>query len=261
MARANRHFVPGHVWHITHRCHKREFLLKFTKDRLRWMQWLYEAKKRFGLVILNYVITSNHIHLIVYGKNDSDTIPKSIQLLAGRTGQEYNQRKKRKGAFWEDRYHATAVETGEHLLRCLIYVDLNMVRACVVAHPEDWPHGGYKEIQYPRRKNILIDYEALGQLSGFNNFDDFQTAHRARVESALSDNRTHREACWTQSIAAGSRSYVEAVRNQMGGFAIGRQIRNSIEGFELREPIMVYNSFFGVENKDIEGENRWFWNL
>ena len=27
MARANRHYIPGYVWHITHRCHKREFLL------------------------------------------------------------------------------------------------------------------------------------------------------------------------------------------------------------------------------------------
>ena len=34
-----------------HHCHKREFLLKFGKDRLRWLQWLYEAKKRYGLVI------------------------------------------------------------------------------------------------------------------------------------------------------------------------------------------------------------------
>jgi putative transposase len=32
-----------------------------------------------------------------------------MQLIAGRTGQAYNNRKKRKGAFWEDRYHATAV--------------------------------------------------------------------------------------------------------------------------------------------------------
>ena len=27
MARANRHYIPGYVWHITHQCHKREFLL------------------------------------------------------------------------------------------------------------------------------------------------------------------------------------------------------------------------------------------
>jgi putative transposase len=145
MAKANRHFVQGHVWHLTHRCHKREFLLKFKKDRHRWMQWLYKAKKRYGLVILNYVVTSNHIHLIVKSNDDSKTIPKSIQLLAGRTGQEYNLRKNRKGAFWEDRYHATAIETGKHLLRCLIYVDLNMVRARVVSHPEQWTHGGYRE--------------------------------------------------------------------------------------------------------------------
>ncbi len=40
MARAKRHFIPGYIWHITHRCHKREFLLKFSKDRHRYMQWL-----------------------------------------------------------------------------------------------------------------------------------------------------------------------------------------------------------------------------
>ena len=45
-----------------------------------------------------------------------------------RIGQEYNRRKKRKGAFWEDRYHTTAIETGEHLLRCLVYVDIHPVK-------------------------------------------------------------------------------------------------------------------------------------
>jgi REP element-mobilizing transposase RayT len=27
MARANRHHIPGQVWHITQRCHKKAFLL------------------------------------------------------------------------------------------------------------------------------------------------------------------------------------------------------------------------------------------
>ena len=89
--------------------------MRFAKDRHRWMQWLLEAKKRYNLVILDYVVTSNHAHLIIHD-DSGEAIPKSIQLIAGRTGQEYNQRKKRKGAFWEDRYHATAIETGEHLL-------------------------------------------------------------------------------------------------------------------------------------------------
>ena len=89
-----------------------------------------------------------HVHLLV-NDTGSDAIAQSIQLIAGRTAQEYNQRKGRQGAFWEDRYHATAIEADEHLHRCLIYIDLNMVRAGVVSHPAEWAHSGYREIQEP----------------------------------------------------------------------------------------------------------------
>ena len=142
MARANRHYIPGCIWHITHRCHKKEFLLKFGRDRRRWIAWLFEAKKRFGTSILDYTVTSNHIHLILRDTAGEEVIPQTLQLVAGRTAQEFNQRKKRKGAFWEDRYHATAVEAGAHMARCMVYVDMNMVGAGVVSHPRDWPFSG-----------------------------------------------------------------------------------------------------------------------
>ena len=90
-----------------------------------------EAKKRFGLYVLDYMVTSNHIHLIVKDTGRG-VIAQSMQLIAGRTAQEYNQRKARGGAFWEGRYHATAIEADEHLHRCLVYIHLNMVPAGVV---------------------------------------------------------------------------------------------------------------------------------
>ena len=102
------------------------------------------------------MVTSNHIHLLVVDDGDRDMIARSIQLVAGRPGQEYNQRKARKGAFWEDRYHATAVEGGDHLFRCLVYIDLNMVRVGIVDHPLQWLFCGYNEIRNPKRKNVLI---------------------------------------------------------------------------------------------------------
>jgi hypothetical protein len=49
MPRANRHFLPGQVCHIIHRCHEKAFLLEFARDRLRYLRWLFDAKKRFGL--------------------------------------------------------------------------------------------------------------------------------------------------------------------------------------------------------------------
>ena len=109
MPRANRHHLPHYVWHITHRCHRQQFLLRFARDRQAWIRWLYAARQRFGLCVLDYAVTSNHIHLLVRDRGRGE-IARSIQLIAGRTAQAYNGRKDRHGAFWEDRYHATAVE-------------------------------------------------------------------------------------------------------------------------------------------------------
>src|ERR1051325_10958562 len=83
MPRANRHFLPGYVWHITHRCHQRKFLLKFARDRRRYLHWLFEARKRFGLCVLDYIVTSNHVHLLIKDTG-SNVIAESMQLIAGR---------------------------------------------------------------------------------------------------------------------------------------------------------------------------------
>jgi len=107
------------------------------------------------------MVTSNHIHLLVLDAGGRGVIPKAMHLIAGRTGQEYNQRKNRKGAFWEDRYHATAIESDRHLAQCIVYIDLNMVRAGVVNHPSEWKFSGFNEIQRPRRRYSIIDYKSL----------------------------------------------------------------------------------------------------
>ena len=260
MARAHRHYIPGHIWHLTHRCHNSEFLLKFAKDRHRWLQWLYEAKRRYGLVILDYTVTSSHIHLLVYDVSGKDVIPKSIQLVAGRTGQEYNQRKSRKGAYWEDNYHATVIEDGEHLLRCIVYIDMNMVRAGVVEHPAQWKHGGYNEIQSPRRKYILIDYQTLMRLTGFEAYEKFQVAHRRWVQAAVDKANLIRKSHWTESIAVGSETFVAAVKKQMHHLAIGRLIRSSTEFCELRDPEASYIGHFKAQKGDIGLKNTLLWN-
>lgn len=261
MARAKRHYIPGQIWHITHRCHEREFLLKFAKDRRRWLQWLFEAKKRYGLQILNYAVTSNHIHLLVVGDDNRDVIPNSIKLIAGRTGQEYNQRKKRKGAFWEDRYHATAVESGEHLFQCLVYIDLNMVRAGVVEHPSEWPFCGYNEIQKPRSKNILIDYERLRKLLGFDSHERLIIYHKGWVEDHLGIGKNIRDEKWTKSIAVGSRGFVDRVKSILGALALGRKSIETGEAYQLRGPSIPYSAHFGVKKGTIGHENTYFWNV
>lgn len=244
MSRSNRHFLPGYAWHITHRCHKRESLLKFARDRRTWMGWLFEAKKRYKLRVLNYTVTSNHIHLLVFDSGERETIPRSLQLVAGRTAQEFNQRKKRKGAFWEDRYHATAVETNHHLVNCLTYIDLNMVRAGMVTHPSQWKSGGYEEIQAPKERYSIIDHAALMDLLGLASIEALRRSHRAWVEEALARAENLREAKWTESVAVGSRDFVTTIKAKLGIRAKGRRIVGMDDESSLRESQSPYDDVF-----------------
>lgn len=233
--------------------------MKFAKDRHRWTQWLFEAKRRYGLTILNYVVTSNHIHLLVVDDNDRMTIPKAIQLTAGRVAQEYNQRKRRKGAYWEDWYHATAIETGRHLLRCIVYIDLNMVRSGVISHPREWAFGGYNEIQFPCRKSILINYDKLASLSGCDSYVTFKKLHGNLVNDALKRNKIHRESCWSQSIAVGEKEFITEVKKRLASKALGRKTEPLDDGFQLREDIFPYIADFDAQNRDIARENKYKW--
>lgn len=241
MPRAYRYFVPGYTWHITHRCHKQDFLLKFVRDRKKWISWLYEAKKRFGLMVFNYTVTSNHIHLLVRDTGQ-EVIPKSMQLIAGKTAQQYNTRKKRKGAFWEDRYHATAVDTGEHLFRCLVYVDMNMVRAGVAKHPHDWATGGYHEIQNPRERYSIIDHDGLAQSLGFSDIPVFREHHRRWIDEAIEENKLMREAKWSQSIAVGSEAFVNQVAAAINPELSKRKTTEIGKSFVVREASVAYNA-------------------
>ena len=261
MPRANRHYLPGHAWHITHRCHKKEFLLKFARDRQGWIDWLLEARKRYGLVVLNYMATSNHVHLLIYDRDGGEVIPKSVQLAAGRAAQEYNQRKRRKGAYWEDRYHATAVETNYHLVQCIVYMDMNMVRAGVVEHPSEWPHSGYGEIQKAPERYRLIDRGMLMELLGISHSEDLSLSHRSWVEEALKSNEGKREKRWTESIAVGNLSFVDQVKTDLRARGFGRKIISSFEGHELRESQLSYRGHFEGKMRPLSYDNSLFWRI
>jgi len=257
MPRANRHHVPGQLWHITHRCHDRSFLLKFARDRRCYLSWLHEARKRYGLCVLNYVVTCNHIHLLVKDDGD-DGLARSVQLVAGRTGRQYNLRKNRQGAFWEDRYHATAVEAEAHLHRCLVYIDLNMVRAGVVRHPAEWAHGGYYEIHAaPESNSMMIDQVELSRLAGFSSVEDFRQAHRKWVAQALAANALHRDDCWSEALAVGSLGFVEKMKRELGIAARHREIELVEGAYTLREAAERYDVVFDPQNEPQRSKNTW----
>ena len=234
--------------------------MKLGMDRRRWLQWLFKARKRHGLRVLNYTVTSNHIHLLVRDNGERDVISNSMQLIAGRTGQEYNHRKQRKGAYWEDRYHATAVETDRHLIQCMVYMDMNMVSAGVVKHPSEWPFSGYSEIQAQRERYAIFDNEGLRELLNFRSMDDLANAYRRLIDDAVLAGDRRREGKWTESIAVGSASYVNATKEKLGIKARSRDVIESDGSYVLRESRMPYKAILWQENECVRPQNDYYWN-
>jgi len=69
-----------------------------------------------------------------------------MKLVKGRFSRWYNWTHKRKGHLWEERFKSVLVESaGQALMTMAAYIDLNPVRAGLVADPKDYRWSGYGE--------------------------------------------------------------------------------------------------------------------
>ena len=166
---------------------------------------------------------------------------KSMQLIAGRTAQEFNLRKGRGGAFWEDRYHATAIDSNDYLRRCLVYIDLNMVRAGVVKHPSEWSQSGFNEIQFPPKRYQLIDQEKLCQLIEIESVDKLRASHAMWVKDTLAKTVLNREELWTSSLAVGGKSFIDKYLETAGMKVNYREVVLEDDCHVVKEPCVAYS--------------------
>ena len=100
--------------------------------------------------------------------------------------------------------------------RCLVYINLNIVRTRVVTHPRSWTHSGYRQIQNPPKRYGIIDLLELSSLCGFSEVAEFQQAHRRGVDDSLTRERMAREGRWSEAIAVDNLNFVEKVKSELG---------------------------------------------
>lgn len=167
-----------------------------------------------------------------------------MQLVQGRTAQEFNIRSNRKGAFWEDRYHATAIASDKHIIQCMTYISMNMVRAGVVDHPVKWKESGYYEIMHPKKRYAIIDAAPLLKILDIDTMERLQDLQQEGIKDALERNCIARESKWTESLAVGNKAFLENFRHHLNVKAKSRKIKNIGEGYELSEPLLPYNALF-----------------
>jgi putative transposase len=152
------------------------------------------------------------------------------------------------------------VETGEHLARCIVYIDLNMVRNGVVKHPAEWAHRGYREIQNPPLRYGLINRSKLIECCEVGSEAELRGSHRDWVETAInsSGDRSRRPE-WTECVAVGSEALVRGVLEALEWKGTSRQVKDAGDHYELRESEGAYNVHYGPGMDCLSPKNTYFW--
>jgi putative transposase len=121
-------------------------------------------------------------------------------------------------------------------------MDLNMVRAGVVEHPSEWQFSGYNEILHPRERYQLIDYDGLMRFLNFDKMADLAEVYRGWIEESMGRAARYRDEKWTKSVAVGSKAYVNAIKEELGYKAKGREVYGSDGSYQLKESPAPYNA-------------------
>lgn len=91
------------------------------------------------------------------------------------------------------------------------------------------------------------------------NMHDFAEAYGGWIDEAVKDVNHCRDGNWTESIAAGSESFVAKTKDKLGVKAKGRKVIGENGTYELSESPVSYNGIFGYEKDSLRPQNGYFW--
>ena len=159
MARLPRLTVPGYPHHVIQRGNNRQPIFVDGDDRERFLQLLRDYARQFQVAVHAYVLMDNHVHLLLTPQT-AQGVPALMQALGRHYVRVFNQRHGRTGTLWEGRYRSFLIQADRYLLACMVYMDLNPVRAGMVAQAVDFPWSSYTHY-VGRRTDPLITPHAL----------------------------------------------------------------------------------------------------
>ena len=142
MPRRARLNVPEVPLHIVQRGNNRQPTFFSDDDRRFYLECLKDAAERHRCDVHAYVLMTNHVHLLAT-PHAPNGISRLMQCLGRRYVQYVNYIHHRSGTLWEGRFKASLVDSEAYLLTCYRYIELNPVRAKIVAAPSEYRWSSY----------------------------------------------------------------------------------------------------------------------
>jgi putative transposase len=188
MPRKPRFYLPGVPAHIVQRGNCRHATFFGEADYVAYLSWLHDGAQRHACAIHAYVLMTNHVHLLVTPQN-AESISRFIQYVGRHYVTYVNHTYRKSGTLWEGRHKGCLISSDDYLLACMRYIELNPVRAGMVAVPGDYCWSSYRCNATGCGDSVITAhplYLALGQ-----NQEERGYAYRELFRNALEPDQVH----------------------------------------------------------------------
>jgi putative transposase len=181
-----RPIIPGQPQHIIVRGNNRSEIFCCDADYRFYLEKLQAACKAHDCQVHAYVLMTNHVHLLITPGSEI-SLGKTLQMLGRYYVQYFNFCYRRTGTLWEGRYKATLIDSESYLLVCMRYIELNPVRASMVANLGDYPWSSYRYNALGQADDLVMphfEFQRLGKDDG-----ERQAAYRALFSQPMPETQ------------------------------------------------------------------------
>ena len=164
MPRPRRIDLPGVTFHVVQRGNNRQACFFRDRDYRYYLDCLGELLGHFGCSLHSYVLMTNHVHLMLTPAS-AGAVSSLMQALGRRYVRFVNESRERTGTLWEGRFKSFPVDGAGYALACIRYIELNPVRAGMVARPEQYPWSSFHCSGLGRPDRLITPHRALEALA------------------------------------------------------------------------------------------------
>ena len=163
MARLPRLYLPGVPQHIIQRGINRQDCFISDKDFAAYAHWLDQSARRYQVAVHAWVFMTNHVHILATPQTEQG-VSRMMQATGRHYVRYFNHTYGRTGTLWEGRFKSCLVDAEDYLLACHRYIELNPVRAGMVAVPEDYTWSSYKANGFGKQMKLWTPHHVYIEL-------------------------------------------------------------------------------------------------
>jgi len=160
MPRAIRLQEAGLVHHVVCRGNDKQDIFKFPQDYKAYLALLDEARRKYPIKIYNYVLMSNHLHILLEPCEEG-SLSRVMEEVSKGYAKHFNKEYGRSGHVFQGRFKSFLIQTEKYFFACSRYIDLNPLKANLVSDPKDYLWSGYKSLAFGKDSSLKIDFHEI----------------------------------------------------------------------------------------------------